>query len=79
MSELKKKILEIGEKTARKLWEEETDRDIVGAGEIVDLEHDGEKYKLTIDAFWEKDNYFDYILEGVGFDYKEEKLVAGYF
>ncbi len=75
--ELKDLIMEKSIEISRELYEEETDRGIVGAETTIDLIYEKEIYKLTISAFWEKCNYFDYhITDGKT---SRSQVVAGYF
>lgn len=75
---MEEKIIRTGKEEANRLFQNATNRDLyVGQSKTVDFEFEGEKYKLTIDAFWEKACYFDYTLKGNGKETR--KLVASYF
>lgn len=48
-----------GRETALELWNELTDRDIVGGSQKIELEFEGTTYQLEINAWWEKSRYYD--------------------
>lgn len=66
------KAIALGKKWAKEL-ENESNYEYVGAEQEGEFEVKGFKYKLSIQAWWEKSNHFNCSVSGIGNDYYKYK------
>ena len=68
VDEIWKYAIERGREIACELRDEPSDRNVVGGGTEDEFEFNNEKYKISINAFWEKSNWFEISVSGENYE-----------
>lgn len=64
VDEIWKYAIEKGREISCELRDEPAERDVVGGGIEDEFEFNNKKYKISINAFWEKSNWFEISVSG---------------